>query len=397
MDPGIIRREVGLIFIPNFVGYSGDVVNEVQLAKNLCRETTCIIFGFVRDSKLFLLKRFITDLRREGWSRNVMIIPLPIMRPYTVSLVLASILLSPAVLLMDKLKHTRFIYVRPPILALGFMLIPSLARKTCVKIPAIFEDEERTLGRVFSLVYKLADRTVLNRAGFICIPSPLLLREIALRRKTLPKGKIIWVPAGIDREKIERIKKQVPRSINKDSHIIGFVGLLEWWQGVDILVKAIAKIKGSLDNPIKVLIVGDGLERRKIEKLCRELNVDCHVTGFLKHEEALKLMRELDVLVVPRRRLSSTESIVPIKIIEAWALGIPIVATAHEVFKYMGLRDKEDIVLCEPVPDDVANKILMVLTNRELGIRLSERGQRIAENYFYDEIAKNILKHFSSW
>jgi glycosyltransferase involved in cell wall biosynthesis len=175
------------------------------------------------------------------------------------------------------------------------------------------------------------------------------------------------------------------------------VGLLEWWQGVDILVKAVAKIKDSLDRPIKILIVGDGPEKRKIEKLCRELNVDCHVTGFLKHEEALKLMREFDVLVVTRRRLSSTESIVPIKIIEAWALGIPVVATAHEVFKYIGLRDKEDIVVCEPVPDDVANKILMVLTDRELGMRLSERGQRIAENYFYDEIAKNILKHFSSW
>jgi glycosyltransferase involved in cell wall biosynthesis len=397
MDPGIIHREVGLIFIPNFVGYSGDVVNEVQLAKNLCRETACIIFGFIRDSKLFLLKRFITDLCREGWTRNVMIIPLPILRPYTVSLVLASILLSPVVLLMDKLRHVRFIYVRPSILALGFMLIPSLARKTCVKIPAIFEDEERTLGRVFSLVYKLADRTVLERAGCICVPSPLLLKEIALRRKTLPKGKIIWVPAGIDREKIERIKKQVQRSINKDSYTIGFVGLLEWWQGVDILVKAVAKIKDSLDRPIKILIVGDGPERRKIEKLCRELNVDCHVTGFLKHEEALKLMREFDVLVVPRRRLSSTESIVPIKIIEAWALGIPVVATAHEVFKYIGLRDKEDIVVCEPIPDDVANKILMVLTDRELGMRLSERGQRIADNQFYDEIAKNILKHFSSW
>jgi len=386
-----------LVFIPNFVGYSGDVVNEIQLAKNLCREIPCIIFGFARDIRLFLLKRFMADLHKEEWSRNVMIISLPILRPYTVSLVLASILLAPVVLLMDKLKHIRFIYVRSSILALGFMLIPSLARKTCVKIPAVFEDEERTLGRVFSFVYKLADRSVLKRAGYICILSPLLLREIALRRKTLPAGKIIWVPAGIDREKIERIKKQVPRSINKDSYTIGFVGLLEWWQGVDILVKAVAKIKDSLDRPIKILIVGDGPERRKIEKLCRELNVDCHVTGFLKHEEALKLMREFDVLVVPRRRLSSTESIVPIKIIEAWALGIPVVATAHEVFKYIGLRDKEDIVVCEPIPDDAANKILMVLTDRELGMRLSERGQRIAENYFYDEIAKNILKHFSSW
>jgi glycosyltransferase involved in cell wall biosynthesis len=380
-----------LVFIPNFVGYSGDVVNEIQLAKNLCRDIPCIIFGFARDIRLFLLKSFMADLRKEEWSRNAMIIPLPILRPYTVSLVLASILLAPVVELMDKLKHIRFIYVRSSILALGFMLIPSLARKTCVKIPAIFEDEERTLGRVFSLVYKLADRTVLDRASCICVPSPLLLREIALRRKTLPKGKIIWVPAGIDREKIERIKKQVPRSINKDSYTIGFVGLLEWWQGVDILVKAVAKIKDSLDRPIKILIVGDGPERRKIEKLCRELKVDCHITGFVKHEEALSLMKNFDALVVPRVENSSTRSIIPIKVIEAWALGIPVITTRHEIYEWLGLKDMEDVMFCEPEPGDVARRILMVLRDKELRHRLSEKGLSLAEIFYYDKIANEIF------
>jgi len=396
MDSGIIHREVGLIFIPNFVGYSGDVVNEVQLAKNLCRETTCIIFGFVRDSKLLLLKRFITDLCREGWTRNVMIIPLPILRPYTVSLVLASILLAPVVLLMDKLKHVRFIYVRSSILALGFMLIPSLARKTCVKIPAVFEDEERTLGRVFSLIYESADRSVLKRAGYICIPSPLLLREIALRRKTLPAGKIIWVPAGIDREKIERIKKQASSRINKDSYTIGFVGLLEWWQGVDILVKAVAKIKDSLERPIKILIVGDGPERRKIEKLCRELKVYCHITGFIKHEEALKLMKNFDILVVPSIKISTTSSNIPIKVIEAWALGIPVITTRHEIYEWLGLKDMKDILFCEPEPDDVARRILMVLGDKESRHRLSEKGPSLAEMFYYDKIANRIFNVIES-
>jgi glycosyltransferase involved in cell wall biosynthesis len=385
------RSERGLVFIPNFVGYSGDVVNEIQLAKNLCREVSCIIFGFARDIRLFLLKRFMTDLHKEGWSRNTMIIPLPILRPYTVSLVLASILLLPVVLLMDKLKHIRFIYVRSSILALSFMLIPSLARKTCVKIPAIFEDEERTLGRVFSLVYKLADRSVLDRAGYICVPSPLLLREIALRGKTLPKGKIIWVPAGIDREKIERIKKQTPSHINQDSYTIGFVGLLELWQGVDILVKAVAKIKDSLDRPIKMLIVGDGPERRKIEKLCRELKVDCHITGFVKHEEALKLMKNFDVLVVPRVEISSTRLIIPIKVIEAWALGLPVITTRHRIYEWLGLKDMEDVMFCEPEPGDVARRILMVLRDKESRHRLSEKGPSLAEIFYYSKIANRIF------
>ncbi|WP_448578960.1 glycosyltransferase family 4 protein [Thermosphaera sp.] len=273
------------------------------------------------------------------------------------------------------------------------MLIPSLARKICVKIPAIFEDEEKSLGRLFAFIYKLADRLVLDRAGCICIPSPLLLREIALRREVSPKGKVVWVPAGVDREKIENIKKQAHYRINvREEYVVGFVGLIEWWQGVDILVKAVAKIKHSLDKPIKLLIVGDGPERKRIEKLCVELDIDCHITGFVRHEEALRYLLSFDVLVVPRIRSSTTESLIPIKIIEAWALGIPVVVTKHKIYDYIGLKDGEDIVFCEPNPDDVANKILVVLTDKELRKRLSERGPRIAENYFYDRIAGRIFK-----
>ncbi len=391
--PKILDRKRVLVLIPNFVGYSGDVINEVQLAKNLCRELGCFVLGFVSILKLPLLKKFIADLRKDKRMQGSTILPLPILRPYSISLLLASMLLAPIILILDKLKPIKFIYVRSSILASVLMLIPSLARKICVKIPAIFEDEEKSLGRLFAFIYKLADRLVLDRAGCICIPSPLLLREIALRREVSPKGKVVWVPAGVDREKIENIKKQAHYRINvREEYVVGFVGLIEWWQGVDILVKAVAKIKHSLDKPIKLLIVGDGPERKRIEKLCVELDIDCHITGFVRHEEALRYLLSFDVLVVPRIRSSTTESLIPIKIIEAWALGIPVVVTKHKIYDYIGLKDGEDIVFCEPNPDDVANKILVVLTDKELRKRLSERGPRIAENYFYDRIAGRIFK-----
>jgi len=94
-----------LILIPNIVGYSGDVINEVQLVKHLCKGRVCIILGFTREFKLRLLRGFLADLRRDEWTRNSLILPLPILRPYTVSLLLASILLVPFIFLLDKLKQ----------------------------------------------------------------------------------------------------------------------------------------------------------------------------------------------------------------------------------------------------------------------------------------------------
>jgi len=393
-DPKILNRERVLIFISNLVGYSGDVINEVQLAKNLCKELSCLILGFVSVSKLTLLRRFIADLRRDKRMRNSIILPLPILRPYTVTLLLASVLLAPIILFIDKLRPYKFIYVRSSILASALMLIPSLARKTCVKIPAIFEDEVKSLERtLYSFIYKLADRLVFSRAGCICVLSPLLLRELALRRGLSPKGKVVWVPAGIDREKVDAIRNQIQRHGGIcGKYIIGFMGSLVWWQGADILVYATAKLKDLLDKPVKLLIVGDGPERRKIENLCKGLEVNCRITGFVKHEEALRILKEFDILVVPRRRISSTESVIPIKVVEAWALGIPVITTMHEIYNYIGLINGRDIVFCEPTPNDVADKILMVLKDKELGRRLSERGPELAKNYYYDEIVRNLIR-----
>jgi len=142
------------------------------------------------------------------------------------------------------------------------------------------------------------------------------------------------------------------------------------------------------------LIVGDGPERGKIETLCKKLKVNCYITGFVRHENALRYLSIFDVLVIPSISISTTESNIPIKIIEAWALGVPVIATAHEIFRHMNLKDREDVVFCEPNPEDVANKILTVLKNTELRKKLSEKGLSLAKNYYYNIIAQSVLKVF---
>jgi glycosyltransferase involved in cell wall biosynthesis len=399
-----------IIVLPTIFGGSGDAVNERQLIKYLCRHKSyrCIVFSFYFSGirGLLRLKRAITDVYKDYQNLNIRFMPIPIAIPLPLGLMLfvelfTSLLIAMIVWILDRIKHVFFIYVRTSILALGFVLINTLAKKTCVKIPAIGE-EEVLKSKIPSLIYNVADAHVLDKARAIGVPSPLLLKRLVIKRKVLPKGRIILIPAGIDREKIETLKAftlntegtSVKSYYVKNHYIVGFLGYLEWWQGVDILVKAVAKIKDLLDKPVKLLIVGDGPERRKIEALCKELNVQCSITGFIKHEDALKLLKTFDALVVPSVKTSTTESNIPIKILEAWALGVPVIATRHEIFTYLGLKDKEDIIFCEPYPEDVANKILIVLKNTELRKRLSKKGLSLVKSYYYDIIARSILKVF---
>jgi glycosyltransferase involved in cell wall biosynthesis len=383
-----------IILVPNVFGFTGDAVNERQLIKYLCKGRKCILFSFIGISKLLKLYKLISEIYEDYYNESITLIPIPLIPPHTIFTMLTSILIAFIIWILDKITNVRLIYVRSSLLALGVVSIKNLARKTLVKIPAIVEDETLRWRRILSYLYSISDRYILNRAKAIGAPSPLLMKRLSVRRGVLPKGKVVLVPAGIDERKIRPLRETLKAYNVKDRYIIGFIGLLAWWQGVDILVKAVAKIKDSLDRPIKILIVGDGPERRKIEKLCRELKVDCYITGFIKHEKALKLMKNFDTLVVPSIKISTTSSNIPIKIIEAWALGVPVIVTAHEVFKYMSLRDGEDIVLCEPDPEDVANKILLVLLNEKLRKKLSERGIMLAEDYYYEKIANNLIKTF---
>jgi glycosyltransferase involved in cell wall biosynthesis len=385
-----------LALVPNIFGYSGDAVNERQLLKSLCKGRRCLVISLLGITKLPRLRKCLNELYEEGWPKDALLIPLPTIFLYdffTLIILMTSILVTPILWVLDRLIRFDLIYIRYSPLALGPLSVKSLSRKACVKLPAIAEDEVTKGKRIASLVHTLTDRFALAKARAVCVPTPILLKKIVTRRGLLPR-RIVVTPPGVSEQKIRAVKGTLIYG-SKGGYTIGFVGLLVWWQGADVLVKAVAKLKDMLDKPVTLLIVGDGFERRRIEKLCRELRVNCRITGFVKHEEALRHLMRFDVLVVPSVRISTTEANVPIKVIEAWALGVPVITTKHEVYEYIGLKDGEDIVYCDPDPNDLANKILAVLKNEELRKRLSERGSLLARNFYYDDIVFRLLETFT--
>jgi len=129
------------------------------------------------------------------------------------------------------------------------------------------------------------DRFIINKSKYIAASSLLMFRELCLRRGLVPR-RVILVPPGVNCSRIFALQKS---KIGTDIFKVGFVGTVSWWQGVDILVRAVAKLASS-GVKIKLVIVGDGPERNRISELCRKLKVDCVITGFVNHETALKIM-----------------------------------------------------------------------------------------------------------
>jgi len=383
---------LAIISCPYF-GNRGDSVNERQLLEALSRKIgKIIVFSFIPINHMKMYGRE----EKYKKQQKILLINLPLIPLPGVSL-LYSLILSLLTLLLDRIYKFKFIYIRMSSLAFAFTTLKELRKKLIVKIPTLLEDELKfnaPFRRFICWLASLFDKIVLRNAAFIASPSPILMREIIVRR-TVPKGKMILVPAGINLEKIHKIKSEIEdiKKIKKEEFTVGFIGFLWWWQGVDVLVKSIAKLRDmNIDKPVKLLLVGDGPERKRIEDLCAMLKVNYSITGFVEHDTALKYLSMFDVLALPRYKTSTTESNIPIKVIEAWALGVPVIVTRHKIFEFYGFKNYEDLVYCEPTPESIAEALAEVLFSADLRKKLSEKGPQIAKHFDYNLISKTIIE-----
>ncbi|MEM4947520.1 MAG: glycosyltransferase family 4 protein, partial [Thermosphaera sp.] len=344
-------------------------------------------------SSLSLVKK---DVRLE------LLLPL-IGYPYTIGLLL-EVFYGLIFTILAVFKRPKLIYVRTSGLALFPVAFKRIHKaKVIVKIPSLLEEELKGVGdikvhmcdyKAFEIILRVLERYIIFKADRVAIPSLQFYRELCKRRLIKSRNPPLIVPPGIDLTKIERIRKTDETNYS-NSHgeiTIGYVGLLEWWQGVDMLVKAVGTLQREAKTKFKLLIVGDGPTRKKIEKLCRELDVRCEFTGFIPHEDALKMMKKMKVLVVPRFRSATTETNIPIKVIEAWAMGVPIIITKHRIFLDIEKSTEMPVLMCEPEPRSVANAITAVISDRSFVERLVSIGSLVAKEFDYNRIAKKIVR-----
>ena len=72
---------------------------------------------------------------------------------------------------------------------------------------------------------QVPDRFVISRAGCLSFPSPLLLRLVLMKRRVVPRVKVLILLAGVDGNKTDLIKR-LRINITKRGYAVGFVGSL---------------------------------------------------------------------------------------------------------------------------------------------------------------------------
>lgn len=195
-------------------------------------------------------------------------------------------------------------------------------------------------------------------------------------------AKVHVVPNCVD----ERFLRATPAtSEGNPCHLggltVGFVGTLNGYEGVDVLVHAVAGLRRrGLDVHLRV--VGDGPERAALERLAAELGIAAATTftGRVPHEQVVAEHQRLDVFCLPRRDLPVTRLVPPLKPVEAMALARPVVASDLPPLRELVQPHRGELVTPED-PDALAAALARLSGDPAARLRLGATARAwVAEN-----------------
>jgi glycosyltransferase involved in cell wall biosynthesis len=218
---------------------------------------------------------------------------------------------------------------------------------------------------------------------FCCVSAEIA--SAVTRWQTVPRAKIEVVPNGIPTDRLcdlpppEVVRRSL--GIPATAVVIGTVGRLAEIKRQDVLVRAIGRLRERSPD-VRLLLVGDGPERLRLEALAGELKLSdrVHLAGYQPCPE--QFLRIMDVFCLPSR----SEGF-PISLLEAWLAGVPAVCTAVGGIPDV-VTDGESALLVPPGDDAALVEALSrLLDDRDLRDRLGRAGQRVVrERYSLERV-----------
>lgn len=110
--------------------------------------------------------------------------------------------------------------------------------------------------------------------------------------------------------------------------VLGFLGSFYYYEGLDDLLRAVPELVRVLPDA-RVLMVGGGPEEAKLHALAKELGITDVVrfVGRVPHSEVRRYYDLVDLNVYPRRSMRITETVTPLKPLEAMAQDRIVIAS----------------------------------------------------------------------
>jgi glycosyltransferase involved in cell wall biosynthesis len=175
--------------------------------------------------------------------------------------------------------------------------------------------------------------------------------------------------------------------------IVLYVGNLERYQGIDLLLSGFALLACRHAECMLVIIGGSPEDRDKYQAMTRQLDLERRVyfTGPRPVDALGFYLRQADILVSPRVEGENT----PMKIYSYLDSGRPVLAT--RIASHTQVLDEAIAVLVEPEPEDLAAGLAELLQNERKGQILAQRArEKVAEQFSRPVFERKLLGFYGA-
>jgi glycosyltransferase involved in cell wall biosynthesis len=170
-------------------------------------------------------------------------------------------------------------------------------------------------------------------------------------------------------------------------------GTLAHRYGIDLLIEALAKLRTQIPQ-LHLVIHGRGEFIEELRSQAKALDVESLITfstRYLPMTDVPRLIQQADLGIVPYRRDIFTDGILPTKLMEYVALGVPVlVADTPIIRQYFS---EAMVQYFQPGDaNDLARNILWLYEHRERLAALAQNADQFNQQYSWNRIADSYAE-----
>ncbi|GEC80010.1 N-acetyl-alpha-D-glucosaminyl L-malate synthase BshA [Flavobacterium aquatile] len=179
---------------------------------------------------------------------------------------------------------------------------------------------------------------------------------------------------------------------NKDERIITHISNFRKVKRIPDIIKIFFKIQEQI--PAKLMMVGDGPEKEKAERLCEELGIQDKVIFFGNSNEIDQILSYSDLFLLP----SQTESF-GLAALEAMAWSVPVISSNSGGLPEVNFDGQSGYLSDVGNVDEMAENALKILYNNETLQTFKDNALAVAKQFdiknilpLYEELYKKAIQ-----
>ncbi len=224
-----------------------------------------------------------------------------------------------------------------------------------------------TIGRLNRLLTPVTD-------AFVGVATPH--GDYLTQVEGFPARQVRVIPNGVDVDRFRqrpgwRLASREAFGLDPDAPVVGIVAALRAEKNHLLFLQVAARLRCELPNA-QFVIAGDGPQRQEIERAAARANLTQCVHLLGSRSDIPEVLAALDVFLLTSRMEAN-----PVSILEAMAMGLPVVATDVGSVSETVRPGVTGFLASAGEAEELAGYCAQLLGNRELARRIGSSGREL--------------------